>query len=147
MMTESGVDMLLHAWFLDALHDGANVIGARVATIAGTRELRAPRVIDATADALIAASAGAPTVQGDGGGRVQPASLMFRLSHVDRAALAAYVRARPEQMRSSLTPDERTPESLTAVAGLYELWEAAKRPRRRHRAARACLVLRDTVRR
>jgi hypothetical protein len=126
MMTESGVDLLLHAWFLDTLREGANVTGARVATIAGTRELRAARVIDATADALVAAGAGAPTVQGDGSGRVQPASLMFRLSHVDRDALAAYVRARPEQMRSSLTPDERTPQSLTAVAGLYELWEAAR---------------------
>jgi hypothetical protein len=29
-------------------------------------------------------------------------------------------------MRSSLKAHERTPESLTAVAGLYELWDAAR---------------------
>jgi hypothetical protein len=51
---------------------------------------------------------------------------MFRLSHVDLGALSAYVRQRPEQMRSSLKAHERTPERLTAVAGLYELWESAR---------------------
>jgi hypothetical protein len=51
---------------------------------------------------------------------------MFRLSHVDLAATAAYVRANPEQMRTSLTPAERTAGSLSAVAGLYELWERAR---------------------
>ena len=29
-------------------------------------------------------------------------------------------------MRSSLKTHERTPEALTAVAGLYELWDAAR---------------------
>ena len=57
--------------------------------------MRARSTIDATADALVAASAGVPTQQGDERGRVQPATLMFRLSHVDLAALAAYVRATP----------------------------------------------------
>jgi FAD-dependent oxidoreductase family protein len=67
-----------------------------------------------------------PTQQGDARGRVQPASLMFRLSHVDLAALSVYVRQHPEQMRSSLKTHERTPDALTAVAGLYELWDAAR---------------------
>jgi len=126
MMRESGVELLLHAWFLDALLDGARVTGARVATVGGTRELRARSTIDATADAYVAASAGVPTQQGDARGRVQPASLMFRLSHVDFAAISEYVRRRPEQMRSSLKMHERTPDALTAVAGLYELWDAAR---------------------
>jgi hypothetical protein len=51
---------------------------------------------------------------------------MFRLSHVDLAALSVYVRQRPEQMRSSLKLHERTPGALSAVAGLYELWDAAR---------------------
>jgi hypothetical protein len=126
MMGESGVALLLHAWFLDAIVEDGRVAGARFATVAGTREVRARRTIDATADAYVAASAGVPTQQGDARGRVQPASLMFRLSHVDLAALSAYVRQRPEQMRSALKTHERTPEALTAVAGLYELWNAAR---------------------
>ena len=126
MMGESGVQLLLHSWFLDALMEGDRVAGARFATVGGMREVRAKRTIDATADAYVAASAGVPTQQGDARGRVQPASLMFRLSHVDLAALSVYVRTRPEQMRSSLKTHERTPDSLTAVAGLYELWDAAR---------------------
>jgi hypothetical protein len=126
MMGESGVGLLLHAWFLDATVAGGHVKASRFATVGGIVEVSARRTIDATADAYVAASAGVPTQQGDARGRVQPASLMFRLSHVDLAALSTYVRQRPEQMRSSLKTHERTPESLTAVAGLYELWDAAR---------------------
>jgi hypothetical protein len=126
MMGESGVRLLLHAWFLDTSVADGRVAAARFATVGGIVEVSAGRTIDATADAYVAASAGVPTQQGDARGRVQPASLMFRLSHVDLAALSTYVRQRPEQMRSSLKTHERTPESLTAVAGLYELWDAAR---------------------
>ncbi|HMC47015.1 MAG TPA: FAD-dependent oxidoreductase, partial [Caballeronia sp.] len=71
-------------------------------------------------------SAGVALQQGDARGRVQPASLMFRLSHVDLNALSAYVRSHPDQMRSSLKMHERTPAALTAVAGLYDIWNAAR---------------------
>jgi hypothetical protein len=51
---------------------------------------------------------------------------MFRLSHVDLAQLSSYVRTHPDQMRTSLKAHERTPDALTAVAGLYALWDAAR---------------------
>ena len=126
LMAESSVRMLLHAWFLDAAVRDGRVASSRFATVGGIVEVAARRTIDATADAYVAASAGVPTQQGDARGRVQPASLMFRLSHVDLGALSQYVRARPDQMRSSLKTHERTPDALTAVAGLYDLWEAAR---------------------
>ena len=84
-------------------------------------------MIDATADALVAASAGVPTQKGDDRGRVQPATLIFRLSHVDLAKTAR-VRARASrgdaQLAAGATP--ALPESLTAVAGLYSLWQRAR---------------------
>jgi len=126
MMREASVDLLLHAYFLDALCDAAHVVGARFATVAGTREQRARVTIDATADAYVAASAGVEVQQGDERGRVQPATLIFRLSHVDLAETARYVREHPDQMRTSLPIAERTPERMTAVAGLYELWKRAR---------------------
>ena len=127
MMGEAGVDLLLHAYFLDALLGvHGSVVGARVATVGGQRELSATVTIDASADAYVAASAGVELQQGDERGRVQPASLMFRLSHVDLAKTAAYARERPEQVRTSLTPQERSAGAMTAVAGLYELWEKAR---------------------
>lgn len=126
MMQEAGVSLLLHAYFLSAQLDGEAVCGATFATVGGTRTYRGRVVIDATADALVAASAGVPTQQGDERGRVQPATLMFRLSHVDLATFATYLRERPEEMRSSLHPQERVPAALTAVAGLNGLWERAR---------------------
>jgi len=126
MMQEAGVSLLLHAYFLRALMDGEKVAGAIFATVAGERAYRARTTIDATADAYVAASAGVETQQGDARGRVQPATLIFRLSHVDLSKTAAYVRMHPEQMRTSLKTHERTAPALTAVAGLYELWQDAQ---------------------
>jgi len=127
LMREAGVELLVHAYFLETHRDerGA-VIGASFATVGGTRHYAARRVIDATADAFVAASAGVELQQGDARGRVQPASLMFRLSHVDMNALSAYVRTRPDQMRTSLKAHQRDARSLSAVAGLYEIWESAR---------------------
>ncbi|MGC2650702.1 MAG: FAD-dependent oxidoreductase, partial [Candidatus Cybelea sp.] len=74
MMQEAGVSLLLHAYFLSAQLDGEAVCGATFATVGGTRTYRGRVVIDATADALVASSAGVPTQQGDERGRVQPAT-------------------------------------------------------------------------
>jgi len=126
LMRESNVELLLHAYFLDAVAADSRVYGARFATVGGVREYRARTTIDATADAYVAASAGVATQQGDERGRVQPASLMFRLSHVDLQKTATYVRMHPDQMRTSLKAHERTAPSLTAGAGLYELWQQAQ---------------------
>jgi hypothetical protein len=128
MMAEAGVKLLLHAYFLEALRDERGAVtGARFATVGGMREERATVTIDATADAYVAASAGVALQQGDARGRVQPASLMFRLSHVDLNETAAYVRRHADQMRTSLPPEERSAANLTALAGLRDLWEAAQR--------------------
>lgn len=132
MMQEAGVDLLLHGYFLRALlraqddeMQAPEVDGAVFATVGGEREYRATFTIDTTADAYVAASAGVATQQGDERGRVQPASLMFRLSHVDLSKTATYVRMHPDQMRTSLKAHERLAPAMTAVAGLYDLWHDA----------------------
>ena len=127
LMDESGVHLLLHGYFLGALVDekAGAVRGARIATVGGERRYEAAVTIDASADAFVAVSAGVAVQQGDMRGRVQPASLMFRLSHVDLALTAAYLRANADQMRTHLAPEARDAASLTAVAGLYDLWNNA----------------------
>jgi FAD dependent oxidoreductase len=126
MMREAKVDLLLHAWFLGTYLDDDRVTGVSVATVGGGRSYRGRVIVDATADAYVAASAGVPTQKGDERGRVQPASLMFRLSHVDLTKTATYLRMHADQMRTSLKAHERSALSLTAVAGLYELWQQAR---------------------
>jgi glycine/D-amino acid oxidase-like deaminating enzyme len=126
MMREAGVRLVLHAYFLSAQVDDSTVTSAAFATIGGVRTYRGTVVIDATADALVAESAGVPTQQGDERGRVQPATLIFRLSHVDLEQLATYLREHPQEMRTSLPASEITPGALTAVAGLGALWKRAR---------------------
>ena len=126
MMREAGVSLVLHAWFLRAEVENETVRSATFATVGGERTYRASTVIDATADAYVAHSAGVPTQQGDERGRVQPATLMFRLSHVDLTKTSTYVRMHVDQMRSSLKAHERLSPALTAVAGLYDLWHRAQ---------------------
>src|SRR5271163_3965131 len=73
MMGEAGVDLLLHAYFLEAeCGPEGGVRSARFATVGGIRELAGTVTIDATADAFVAASAGVALHQGDERGRVQP---------------------------------------------------------------------------
>jgi hypothetical protein len=127
MMREAGVRLVLHAYFLSAELNDASVTGAEFATIGGTRRYRGKVIIDATADALVAESAGVPTQQGDERGRVQPATLIFRLSHVDLDALARYLRENPQEMRTSLPASKITPTALTAVAGLSSIWKRAQK--------------------
>ena len=95
-------------------------------TVSGPREIRARRVIDCTADALVSHAAGVPCEQGNADGLVQPMTMMFRLSHVDLDATADWLRAHPDQIRTSLRPDQFSADTLTAIAGLWDLWKAAR---------------------
>ncbi|MGV3519243.1 FAD-dependent oxidoreductase [Luteitalea sp.] len=126
MCEEAGVQLLLHATFLDAIRDGARIAGVRVQTVSGPRDLRARRTIDCTADALVSHAAGVPCEQGNAEGLVQPMTMMFRLSHVDLDATAAWLRDHPDQVRTSLRPEQFSADALTAIAGLWDLWQAAR---------------------
>jgi hypothetical protein len=126
MCEEAGVHLLLHAIFLAAVTDSSRITGVWVQTVAGPRELQARRVIDCTADALVSDAAGVPCEQGNAAGLVQPMTMMFRLSHVDLAATAAWLREHPDQIRTSLTPDMFSATTLTAIAGLWDLWKEAR---------------------
>jgi hypothetical protein len=94
MCAEAGVKVLFHADFAEPLQDGARIVGARLFTKAGMRDVRAKVVIDATGDADVAFRAGAPTEFGDeASGRVQPASMFFRIGNCDLAAITADIEA------------------------------------------------------
>ncbi|MGI8671755.1 MAG: FAD-dependent oxidoreductase, partial [Luteitalea sp.] len=126
MCEEAGVQLLLHATLLDVLLDGTRLTGVRVQTVSGPRTMMASRVIDCTADALVSHAAGVPCEQGNADGRVQPMTMMFRLSHVDLDVTAAWLRDHPDQIRTSLDPVQFSATTLTAVAGLWDLWRAAR---------------------
>lgn len=84
MSAEAGVKLLYHTLFADAIvRDGA-VVGAFIQNKTGRQAVLAKRVVDATGDADVAASAGAPYEIGrPGDGACQPATLMFHIGGVD----------------------------------------------------------------
>lgn len=99
MCEEAGVRLLLHTFFDHAITDPASadkVIGAKVLTKSGQRELLADVVVDGTGDGDVAASAGAQFDCGDSKGQVQNVTLMFRVGNVDLdRALAALKAGHP----------------------------------------------------
>lgn len=131
MMEEAGVKLLLHSLFskllIEKREDGDHIAGAVFQTLAGNRIVKAQRVIDATADAHVSAAAGVPFQIGDEReGLVQPVTMIFRLSHVDLNQTAAYLREHPDQIRTHLKPEEFSGATLTAVAGFWKEWQAAR---------------------
>lgn len=92
MCAEAGVKVLFNSSFVTPLMKGRKIQGAVLLTPSGLEAARARLVIDATGNGTVAHSAGAPCVFGDPeSGRVQPASLFFRINNVDTYRLIADV--------------------------------------------------------
>ena len=92
LCADAGVKVLFHANFVGPIMKGDSIRGAVLLTPSGLEAARARMVIDATGDGTVAYRAGAPCVFGDPeNGRVQPASLFFRINNVDTDRLIADV--------------------------------------------------------
>jgi len=92
MCAEAGVKILYHANFVSPIMKGSDIAGAVLLTPSGLEAAEADMVIDATGDGTVAFRAGAPCVFGDPeSGRIQPASLFFRMNNVDTDRLIADV--------------------------------------------------------
>lgn len=92
MCADAGVKVLYHANFVEPIMHGRRIKGAVLLTPGGLERVEADMVIDATGDGTVAFRAGAPCVFGDPeSGRVQPASLFFRMNNIDTDALVADV--------------------------------------------------------
>ncbi len=84
MATEAGVRLRYYTQLAEALVEDGHVRGALVQSKSGREAILARRVIDATGDADVAASAGAPFQKGrPEDGRMQPMTLMFQIGGVD----------------------------------------------------------------
>ena len=143
LMREAGVDLLLHAYFFDALRDPRAPCAARASPpSAGCATTRAAHDRRDRRCVRRRQSAGVELQQGDARGRVQPASLMFRLSHVDIDATCRITCARipircgrrSRRMKRDAARDHCGRRSLRVVG-------CGARARRGRRAARTRLVL------
>lgn len=95
---QCGVKLLYHTLFADALVEGGKVIGAAIQNKSGRQAVLAKRVIDATGDADVAASAGVAFAMGrPGDGACQPTTLMFTIGGIDHDKLVAFRTGRPDR--------------------------------------------------
>ncbi len=93
LLDEAGVHVLYNTWTAAALRKGSTVHGVAVESKGGREALLAEVVVDATGDADVAATAGAPV-------RTEQRalhSLCFRLGNVDVAAFVDFFRRHPDQ--------------------------------------------------
>lgn len=85
LLEQAGVEVLLHSWVTGPLLAGTRVHGVRILCKEGLLDLRAKRVVDATADGDVAFGAGVPFEQGrPGDSLLQPMTIMFRVGGVDK---------------------------------------------------------------
>ena len=128
MLQQAGVDMLFHTHFSDSVV-GDGKIEALIMEGKSGRFAIAPRyVVDCTADADIAARAGAKFFKGrPGDGAMQPATLYFRIGGVDDAKLRAWMKANRELLKDSPTAAEIDSQKCIALLGLKDLICEAER--------------------
>lgn len=131
MVVQSGAEMRLHSSITGALMNESSIRGVSTVGKSGMEEIGASRVIDATGDGDVAASAGAAFQKGDAAeGAPQAMTLMLDVGGVDLRRVLQYVRDHPDQMRfPKLTADsdvEAMAEGVVSVAGYYDLVEKAK---------------------
>ncbi|MBO4377934.1 MAG: FAD-dependent oxidoreductase [Clostridia bacterium] len=94
MCEEAGVQVLFHSTFISPIMEGNALHGLVIATKAGLRAVSAQMVIDCTGDADVAFRSGVPCEMGDeASGRIQPATMFFRIGNVDLAKVDADIEA------------------------------------------------------
>ncbi|MDE2515296.1 MAG: FAD-dependent oxidoreductase [Rhodospirillales bacterium] len=101
MARDSGMDMLLHSYFVDTMTDRGRIQAVRVANKAGLEVIPARVFVDCTGDADLAAAAGAEHVRGrEKDGLHQPVSSIFRVGGADLERTWAYLETHPEDFET-----------------------------------------------
>lgn len=86
LLEEAGAEILLYTLACEAVVEDDIVKGVVIQNKSGRSVVYAKAVIDATGDGDIAASAGVEFIKGrEGDGKMQPATLMFKVAGVDMA--------------------------------------------------------------
>lgn len=110
MAREAGVEVLFYTMVCGAVVENHEIRGVIIQNKSGRSLIRAKRVIDATGDGDVAAACGVPFIKGrEEDGKMQPATLMFKIGGVD------YSRAVTPGSFETLSP--RTKASCKPWAG------------------------------
>ncbi len=84
MMQKENISVLYYTHVCKSVVENGEIIGVIVENKSGRGFIKAKRVVDATGDGDVAASAGVPYVKGrEADGRMQPCTIMFNVGGVD----------------------------------------------------------------
>lgn len=116
MLEEAGVTIALHTSCVAVEKADERLTGVYVMGAGGCRLLTAQTVIDSTDSGCVAALAGADYTHGrELDGRVQASSQVVMFGNLDTAAMIAYFRANPRQMRPFSIPDAALSELVSRL--------------------------------
>ncbi len=107
MVQEAGIHLLLHAWAVDAIMETGTAKGIIIQSKSGREAILAKTVVDATADADLAASAGVAW-------EMVPKNQLYRmfaeliLGGVDTDRVRAYMKEHPERFSYVIFPTHDT---------------------------------------
>lgn len=128
MLEEAGVHVLLHSLVVGAQTDGDRVTHLLIENKSGRSAVAGNWFIDATGDGDLAVFAGAPWEKGNAYGKMQPATLMFRMGGVDVKETRLAIGTNPERYGSDLIPAEHYVSTGNfIVVGMRGALEDAKR--------------------
>ncbi|WP_027947626.1 FAD-dependent oxidoreductase [Litchfieldella anticariensis] len=106
LLHEAGVRVLFETVVSAPVMEDNKVAGVIIEGKGGRQYVSAKVVVDCSADADVAAAAGAPYVLGDGDAHaVQPVSMYFTLSNVDVKRLAEWAKANPDEVPARAIPE------------------------------------------
>lgn len=111
LVRETGIELRLHSWFSETIVEDGRARGVVVQTKEGPQAILANVVIDASGDADVAHSAGAP-VNADS----YIVSTVFRLGRVDVEAAERFEQANPEEAR------KLNLKAKKILGGSWDLW-------------------------
>lgn len=140
LCAEAGVQILFETFVSNPVLENGAIAGVVVESKAGRQFVGAKVVIDCSADADMAAKAGAPFVMGSGDAetKMQPVSMYFTMARVEIERLADWAR------RSDDIPARAIPDTREGLA--YGLWLTGfNRTLRQYQAETGITLQRDNI--
>lgn len=122
MVQEAGVELLLHTWAVGVTREGSRISSVIIENKSGRQAIVPRYIIDCSADADIAATAGAPFIKGrESDGAMQPVTLFFRIGGIDMSSLRQWMKGNRDLLKDSPTDEEIDSSKAIAFLGLNAL--------------------------
>lgn len=118
MLEESGVEVLMYTFCVDAIMEGHHLKGIIIESKAGREAILAKTVIDCTGDGDVAYRAGVECKMGDEHGGMQPPTLMYCMKGVKMQELRDAIVNHPETYDMDVMPPEQFKEGMFITVGL-----------------------------